>query len=391
MSHVFQVELPEGNVVEVEAPENTPQETIRRRVYQHIFQHPEVSPTIAKQQGLNYQSAPDTSFDKIMSGDYMGATKQVGSDLWKAMNPPPDPQHPMSTGMEPVTIPGHPNVSSVLNTLKGAADTGIPGGAGLEGASIGEQVANSPVGSLLDRAKNLIQPKSSAVNAWMEVKPTSMVHGADPGAQILQEGLRAPTKQATLANVNGALQDAGTTLTGQLQEAGRNGIKINAEQHVINSLNDATKRIGKGSDSAFQGRLGNVLSDILQKYPELDNLDPEKAHALKVDIGDAIQWTGAPYEGDVNKALVDMYGRVNNELKTNVPDLADGMKRWGNLYQAQKSLKQSIINDAAGRGTGTAAPGSVKRVVKAAAPYAAGAAGAEAVYEAVKRLRQANQ
>src|SRR6266571_8708329 len=54
--HIFEVELPEGHIVEVEAPQDTPQEAIRRKVYQHVLQNPELSPSIAKQQGAGYKS-----------------------------------------------------------------------------------------------------------------------------------------------------------------------------------------------------------------------------------------------------------------------------------------------------------------------------------------------
>ena len=55
-SHIFEVELPEGHIVEVEAPQDTPQEHIRRRVYQEVLKNPDLSPSIAKQQGAGFKS-----------------------------------------------------------------------------------------------------------------------------------------------------------------------------------------------------------------------------------------------------------------------------------------------------------------------------------------------
>jgi len=111
------------------------------------------------------------------------------------------------------------------------------------------------------------------------------------------------------------------------------------------------------------------MHKILKKYPNLDSLTPEQAHALKVEIGDSIKWDGAPYERAVNKALVQMYGDINDAIKSQLPGIADDMKRWGNLYQADKALGKSIVRNNAGTGTPDAAPNPVKDTAKAAAWY----------------------
>ena len=200
---------------------------------------------------------------------------------------------------------------------------------------------------------NRLATTAPELNKWMNVQTRQMVHGANPGEQILADGLLGPTKEATLANVDNALTEVGGQMNQLMRDAATRGARIDGEQLVMDALVDATKTIGKRTDSAFQTALTNVLNDILYKYPDLKNLSPEQAHALKVDIGDAVQWgRGAAYEADVNQVLVDIYKKMNGEIRTNVPGIDTLQSRWGNLYQGKQALKGSILKDQAGRGTG---------------------------------------
>src|SRR5439155_25987079 len=67
--HIFEVEMPEGHIIEVEAPPETSHDAIRRRVYQEVLKNPELSPSVAKQQGFGYKSpisgtpTPKTTYD----------------------------------------------------------------------------------------------------------------------------------------------------------------------------------------------------------------------------------------------------------------------------------------------------------------------------------------
>ncbi len=200
------------------------------------------------------------------------------------------------------------------------------------------------------------KPRMTApeLNRWMDVQPKQMVHGANPAQQILTDGLLGPTKEVTMTNVKNALTDAGTQMDSVLADAGNKGVRINAEQSVMDGLDNATKTIGRRTDQAFQQSLSNVLDDILHKYPDLREMPPPDVHALKVDIGDAVKWgKGTAYEADLNQALIDIYGKLNEAIKTNVEGIGSLQGRWGNLYQGVKSLQNSILKDQAGRGTGS--------------------------------------
>lgn len=214
------------------------------------------------------------------------------------------------------------------------------------------------------------------LNKWMGVSADDMMHGADPGAQLIKEGLTGASKEATIAKVKPALEQAGKSLEAKLQKAGEAGVIVDAEPTVMDALNNATKRIGKRTDRAFQESLTNILDDILAEYPNLKNLTPEQAHALKRRIGDSTAWKGNPYEADLNRVMLDMYGGLNQAIKSKVPGAAADQLRWGNLYQAQRALTRGVVKDAAGIGTGKNIPTRLRKAGKTLAKGAAiGAAG----------------
>lgn len=100
----------------------------------------------------------------------------------------------------------------------------------------------------------------------------------------------------------------------------------------------------------------------------------------------AERWNGVPYEGDINKALLEMYQGINGDIKAAVPGIDADMSRWGNLYQANKALKKGITNDLAGRGTGVDAPGSLRRTATAAAKRGGKIAIGAGAYGAIRDL-----
>jgi hypothetical protein len=202
-------------------------------------------------------------------------------------------------------------------------------------------------------APSMPKPEAPDINRWMNVNVKQMVHGANPGQQIIEDGLLGDTKQATLSNVQTKLTDVGNQMGDILQKAGKQGVTINADDSVIGALDDATKTIGKRTDTGFQAQLSNILDDILHKHANLTNMSPQEFQTLKTEIGDAVTWgRGTAYEADVNQALVDIYRRLNSTLADKVSGISALQKQWGNLYQASKSLKISLLKDAIGRGTG---------------------------------------
>ncbi len=219
------------------------------------------------------------------------------------------------------------------------------------------------------------------INRWLQVAPKEMEYGANPAKRLISEGLVKATKAGTQEALQPALDDAGLKLGSKLIEATAKGTKIDASNTIMDALSNATKRIGVGKDPAFQARLNEVLTDILKEYPNPSDLTPLQAQGLKKAIGDSIKWHGLPFEGDINQALVKIYGGINSAIKTAVPGADALQSRWGDLYLAARSLGDAAIKDAAGVGTGNLNP-----LIKGGLKTAAKAAGVGVVGEGLIRL-----
>lgn len=197
-----------------------------------------------------------------------------------------------------------------------------------------------------------ITPASDAptINRAMNISEKQVARGANPGQRVLSENLLAETPEATKANVDAALKDSGEKLNAALKTATAKGATIDAQEYVQESLSDATKRIGAPKDIIFQNQINGVLDDILKRYPNIDKLTPEEAHALKVELGDAIHWSGTAYDTPVNKAMVRIYGNLNSDLK-DIEGVAAEQSRWGDLYNASKGLSKTLNRKLVGRGS----------------------------------------
>lgn len=219
------------------------------------------------------------------------------------------------------------------------------------------------------------------VNGWLEVKPTALEHGANPGQRIVDEGLLAPTKSKTAANLKTALDGSSAKIEQTLKQADATGLTLDNSNAILDTLQQATATIGK-SEPAFQARLEGILNQILGKFPNIDKMSPSQTQALIRELGDGVKWTGAAYEGDVNQVLVQLRGAVSRNLGSNVPSVRPELTRWGDLYEGMKAARSSILKNKAGQGTGNIAPTRLVRTAKAAAKGAAVAGAGAGLYTA---------
>lgn len=202
-------------------------------------------------------------------------------------------------------------------------------------------------------------PDAPAINKWMGIKPDEVSHGANPGQRLLDEKLIGATKEATAENVKSALDDATKAMKSRLKAATDEGIKIDAQTPVYDAKALVNKRIGSPKDAAFQSQVQSVVDDIEGKYPDLGRLTPEQTHALKVELGDSINWKGAAYDDPINKMMIQIYRDLNSAIKTNVEGIGPAQARWGDLYISSKGLRSGMAKDVVGKGTG-AQPGPAK-------------------------------
>lgn len=213
--------------------------------------------------------------------------------------------------------------------------------------------ANIKLGPATPRPSSL---DPAAVNKWMNVPAKEVLSGANPGQQLIDEKLIGETKELTKANVKSALADAGKEMQSRLEAADKAGVTFDVQTPVYDHTTTAVKRIGSPRDAAFQAQMNGIVDDIESKYPDLHKLTPSQAHALKVELGDSIQWSGAGYDTPANQAMVSIYRDLNKMIKNGVEGIGPTQQRWGNLYVASKNLSNSLAKDIVGSGTGTAPP-----------------------------------
>lgn len=242
---------------------------------------------------------------------------------------------------------------------KMAAQAGIAGGVGLaQGQTPGQALASGATAgglegitagvwpTLKDFASRKVTPR--ILDSLMEVSPKMLSSGAKPGARLAQDGVIAASKDSLLSQVGQTLDNTGTALNATLAWKGA-GKEIDASPVVDSALENATKRIGIGKDATFQASLANIMSDVKSKIgdmgADINRLTPLQAQQLKSTIGDSIKWTGVPYEGDLNQALLDIYRGLNDATSQAVPDAKPLLSKYQDYQVAKNSLTQSIQND----------------------------------------------
>jgi hypothetical protein len=189
----------------------------------------------------------------------------------------------------------------------------------------------------------------------MDVPAKQVARGANPGQQLLDDNLIGATKEATKANVDSALTSAGKDIETHLKAADAQGVKIDAEHLVKDALDSAEAKLKSPTDAAFGNRVKSTFDKILNRYPDIDDLTPSRAHALKVELGKNINWRLSA-DDPLNDAFIQAYGEVNSAIKGAVKGIGPAQSRWGNLNLASKNLAESLTEDVVGKGSGPGAP-----------------------------------
>lgn len=219
------------------------------------------------------------------------------------------------------------------------------------------------------------------VNKWMGVSAREVEHGANPAQQIIKENLLGKDKMATKANVDKALVDAGKDMEAELKTGDANGVKIDAEHSVKDAFDSAQAKLKSPTDAAFASRVKSTLDKILERYPELDDLTPSRAHELKVELGKNINWKST-VDDPLNDAFIQAYSEVNSAIKGAVKGIGPKQARWGNLNVASRNLADSLNENTVGRGSPAETPQTSSpawEAAKKAAPYVIPAGGTAAL------------
>lgn len=396
MAKIYTVTAPDGHDIDIEGPEGaTADEVIAQAhaLYAPIMEARDAQrkayPTSAEQGGPPGQ-AIQSSFNLPEIAKGVGqsiantglAALQWGQNVVGAhVTPTPPSFQPKNEGQRLGNTVGYVATSALPAAVTAGASLPIQvaaGGLGMglaaAGANEDPQTASTigmalPVAGQLISAAGKVIPRKMAqtANEWMGVHPKWVEHGANPGKRLVDEGILSGTREDIKSQVDDKLEDVGRELQVRLLQGKQSS--IDGEAIVMSALNKATKRIGIGSDPAFQNRLVTTLDDILARTPNLKTLSPADANALKTAIGDSIKWTGTPYEGEINQALVEMYGGLNGAIKSNIPGIDKTLARYSDLKVAQNALAETIrkeqVSTGLTRGLGTA---MTKTAAKTAAP-----------------------
>jgi hypothetical protein len=188
--------------------------------------------------------------------------------------------------------------------------------------------------------------KAAEVNREIGVRPDDVKFGANPGQRILDENLRGKTNEATKANVDAALKDAGEQLQAGLKAADEKGVTVDAQTPVYDAYAKLGEKYGVTRDISNQAQVG-VIDKIEAKYPDLEKLSPIDAHKLKVELGDSIDWKNT--DNPVNQMMKQIYRSINDSVKSADESVGPAQDRWGDLYIASRSLKSTLAKEAVGR------------------------------------------
>lgn len=181
------------------------------------------------------------------------------------------------------------------------------------------------------------------------------IGGNDIGEAIFPEGkvVRLFDKKSSGSGPGGGLKST--------------GVRFNIEAEINAAIADAKKVYGSGSDEAFMKSLENLQDQFVQHNGDLKSMTPSEAHTFEKDLSAGANY-GSMARSDVTKFLRDLRSRVNRQLKAEVPGIAELKDKWGNLFEAEKSLKSSLRKDAVGRGSGSIPPPSLTTPIRSTRP-----------------------
>jgi hypothetical protein len=192
-----------------------------------------------------------------------------------------------------------------------------------------------------------------SLNSLIGAHKRDLDFGFNPGEQLAKEGITAHNKEELLVKVKALTETAGKDISSKLAAASPNTVIDNASDLVMEPLEQAVKGVGAGSERNFQIQLSERMTAIFRVADELKidlgkPITPAQAHALKVEVGKGIKWTGTPYEGEVNQALAGVYRNLNKAIEAVMPgaNIKAMNLRYGNLLRATNALEDTVAKKA---------------------------------------------
>lgn len=317
-------------------------------------------PTAAEQGGKAGAVATPLDYQGIL-----GRLAQIGHATNVAANEPV----PISTGQESTG-------NAALDIAHGVLAGGIPGAPELAGAGLLEQFKNSPAAKAVTAIKDAIAERlptpqkifnqvanvpsgrkgveTLASTGEIKTNPGNApvrvleAEGKSKLAQAKDALLARPTPQLQV-KIYGELQNAGTSLSGQLAKSPAvfdvaPDLPLDNPK-IVSAMQEAGIQVGQ---RAVAGRpLGNGINASPFTVPAVD-VNAEQAHALRSAIGDRINWN-PKVVNDTNDALKDAWMALGDKINASVDGIAPFNKRWQEAYLYNQALKSQLDKVAAGR------------------------------------------
>lgn len=220
------------------------------------------------------------------------------------------------------------------------------------------------------------------------------VRFGDPSKALVEEGIAWPGTKGRLAQVNAKLAQIGPQLQQALSNA-KGAIKLDdVLDPIIKKYKDKI-RLSNESDATKKAAYDdlNTLRNTAHEHAPSGNASAAEANGFKQAIGDSVNWEKrpTPMHDTVVDAYRESYGAVRDQVNNLVGSkAADLNRRISNLRAAQSALRETYVQQKAGRTpgldithpfnaakslTGNVAPLGIKTAQKGAeaAPLGAGA------------------
>lgn len=219
--------------------------------------------------------------------------------------------------------------------------------------SLAGQIAPALVGEAVDSGATSLRGTRSALAqkavAPLVKKPlgatqTDIAFGRNPAQAITDEGL-VGTKNQMVNQATKRIGQLSTAADKQLANHPNANTVTDIEPIIDGAIDSAQQAARRSGSKGAINRLEDLREALKTQYGDLQGT-PLELNRLKQQIGDTASDLGAfkhtdPLESSAASAMSDIYTRLNDHIKSQVPEVAPINDRTANLISARMGLKRN--------------------------------------------------